>query len=206
MKKIPVIVGFVILISYGLCTAATAPFQIGGIVLGGSVEDYKDKLKMETAMPIRHKEYLQEVQTRELEGFRSGRIWFGAVTSPSRIFRISLKFADSSREFYDVLLDAYKRRFGKPKEWRGDSFGILVAWKWSFKDSQNNRISLILQHNLEYPNLKIGNCVKLTMWNLIETESRLFKQKYPDRSKPKKIQKIDPDQYDPKDLDRFIPR
>ena len=47
----------------------------------------------------------------------------------------------------DELLERYKVNLGKPDEWRGDPFNILIAWKWSFTDKDGNNISLILQHN-----------------------------------------------------------
>jgi hypothetical protein len=74
-------------------------------------------------------------------------------------------------------LDRYKKRFGKPDQWRGDPFHVLVAWKWSFKDREGNLISLILQHNIEDTTKKIGNAVKLTMLNFEEEEIRCFEKK-----------------------------
>jgi hypothetical protein len=52
----------------------------------------------------------------------------------------------------------------------------------------------------------MGNVIKLTMWNLIDEEQRIFEQKNPDRSKSTKKIKIESDKYKPEDLDRFIPR
>ena len=47
--------------------------------------------------------------------------------------------------------------------------------------------------------------IKLTMWNLIDEEQRMFEQKNPDRPKSIKKVKIEPKKYKPEDLDRFIP-
>jgi hypothetical protein len=56
----------------------------------------------------------------------------------------------------------------------------MVAWKWSFTDKNNNDISLILQHNTRDEEEKMGNAVKLTMWNLLEEESNCFEKKHPE--------------------------
>ena len=199
------IASFMGIIPSNICSAAT-PREIGGFVVGGSIEEYKDRLKMETAIPIRYREYLREVTIKELEGFKSGDIWYGTGVSPGRIVRVRLKYEDSSKKFFDILLKEFKNRFGKPAEWRGDCFGAFIAWKWSFTDAEMNKVSMVLQHNIKDPNHKMGNVIKLTMWGLIDEEQRVFEQKNPDRSKSTKKVKIQPGKYKPEDLDRFIPR
>jgi len=156
---------------------AQAPYEIAGFALGKNIADYQDMIRMETMLPIRYAEFLKEVEIRNIPGYKSGLITYGDCADPGRILRIKLKYADSSREFYNNLLDRYKKRFGKPDQWRGDPFHVLVAWKWSFKDREGNLISLILQHNLEDTTKKIGNAVKLTMLNFEEEEIRCFEKK-----------------------------
>jgi len=156
---------------------AQAPYEIAGFALGKNIADYQDMIRMETMLPIRYAEFLKEVEIRNIPGYKSGLITYGDCAVPGRILRIKLKFADSSREFYNNLLDRYKKRFGKPDQWRGDPFHVLVAWKWSFKDREGNLISLILQHNIEDTTKKIGNAVKLTMLNFEEEEIRCFEKK-----------------------------
>jgi len=156
---------------------AQAPYEIAGFALGKNISDCQDKIRMETMLPIRYAEFLKEVEIRNIPGYKSGLITYGDCADPGRILRIKLKYADSSREFYNNLLDRYKKRFGKPDQWRGDPFHVLVAWKWSFKDREGNLISLILQHNIEDTTKKIGNAVKLTMLNFEEEEIRCFEKK-----------------------------
>lgn len=132
---------------------------------------------MSTVLPLRYTKYLEEVETRNIPGFKNGLIWFGRCQSPNRIVRIRMKYADPSKKFYDQLLKRYKQRFGEPSEWRGDPFHIVISWKWSFVDEQNNRISMILEYNRRDEEEAIGNTVKLTMWNLIEEERNCAKQK-----------------------------
>jgi len=159
---------------------ADAPHQVGGFVLGTDIADCKDILKLGSGMPIRYQEYLHQVEIRPLEGFKSGLIAYGNCHAPGRIVQIKLKYGDGSRKFYDQLLKRFKRRFGEPTEWRGDAFHVVIAWKWSFVDQDNNAISLTLQHNIKDEEEKMGNSVKMTMWNLIEDERRCYRQKRPD--------------------------
>ena len=77
MKKIILFgLDIVILFAYSTCMAGT-PHQIAGFVLGHSIEEYKEKVRMETALPIRDYGYLKEVQIKDMGGFKSGLIWYG---------------------------------------------------------------------------------------------------------------------------------
>ena len=42
-------------------------------------------------------------------------------------------------EFYKKLLKSYKKKFGKPDEFTGDAFGIVLSWKWRFEDKDKNK-------------------------------------------------------------------
>jgi hypothetical protein len=157
--------------------SAQAPYEIAGFALGKNIVDYQEMVRMETMLPIRYAEFLKEVEIRNIPGYKSGLITYGDCADPGRILRIKLKYSDSSRQFYNKLLDRYKKRFGKPDRWRGDPFHVLVAWKWSFTDKDGNRISMILQHNMEDETKKIGNAVKLSMLNFEEEEIQCFEKK-----------------------------
>ena len=157
---------------------AQVPHQVAGFTLGRDISKYTEMVKMDTALPIRHMEYLKEVEIKEMEGFKNGFISYGTCARPGRIVRIKLKYADTTKKFYNKLLELFKERFGEPTEWRGDAFHVVIAWKWSFTDRENNHISLILQHNTKDQEEKRGNAVKLTVWNLIEEERICFEKKY----------------------------
>lgn len=204
MKKIIFFLSMIICFLIVETVSAQAPHEIAGFVLGKNIADYQDLLQMETMLPIRYAEFLKEVETRDIPGYKSGLITFGDCAVPGRILRIKLKYADSSRQFYNNLLERYKKRFGKPDRWKGDPFHVLVAWKWSFTDKDGNRISMILQHNLEDTTRKIGNAVKLSMSNFEEEEIQCYEKKESENKIPEKEQdskaKIE------KDWDLLIPR
>jgi hypothetical protein len=145
--------------------------------LGAQISDYKDRVDMDTRLPLRQSRYLHEVEARDQEGFQDGLIWIGNCAAPGRIVRIRLKYANNTRKFYDELLKRYKKRFGEPSEWRGDPFQVVISWKWSFTDPAGNRISLILQHNTRDEEESFGNTVKMTLWNLIDAERLCWEKK-----------------------------
>jgi hypothetical protein len=203
-KKIILWLPFAMILLQGICLAE-APHEVAGFTLGKNIADYKGKVKMETSIPLRYMEYINEVEIQEMDGYKSGLIAYGNCASPGRILRIKLKYADSSKKFFNQLLKRFKARFGEPTEWRGDSFHVVIAWKWSFTDQENNRISMILQHNTMDEEEKIGNSLKLTMINLFEQERICFENKEPETDgKSNQAGQMGGEQ--PVDWDRFIPR
>jgi hypothetical protein len=138
--------------------AADAPHNLGGFVLGGKIEDFRDKIKTGTELPVRYAESLKEAEVLEIPGFKTGLVYYGTCEQPSLILRVEFKYDDSSKKFYEVLLKRFKNRHGDPDEWRGD---------------------LILKHNTRDEEKKEGNSVKMTMWNLMNKEIRCYKEKQP---------------------------
>ncbi len=163
---------------------ADAPHELAGFVLGGRMHDFKDLVQMDTVLPTRYLESLKEVEAKDIKGFKTGLVTYGTCIEPARIVRLKFKYADNSKRFFEELLKRYKANLGKPDEWRGDSFHIVIAWKWSFTDKAGNDISLILQHNTRDEEEKQGTAVKMTMWNLMLDEDRCFAQKHPEISGP----------------------
>jgi len=180
---------------------AETPHRLAGFVLGDEFSKYQDLVDMQTKMPLRHSKSIDAIEVRDLKGFKYGLVWVGNCTVPSRIVSLRMKYADSSKKFYDELLKRFKQRFGEPSEWRGDPFHIVISWKWSFVDDQKNRISMILEHNKRDEAETVGNTVKLTMWNLIEEERNCEKEKFPETDEePTKKEK------GPPNWDLLIPR
>ena len=160
-----------------ICLAGEAPHQIGVFVLNRNISDFKDYVIMETALPIRHMESIEEVEIKPIKGFKSGLIAYATCTAPGHIVRIKLKYEDTSKKFFENLLKRIKKRYGEPEEYRGDPFHIFIAWKWSFIDKDDNRISLTLQHNSKDTEVKRGNAIKITMRNLVAEDQRCYKIK-----------------------------
>jgi hypothetical protein len=159
--------------------AAEAPHHLGGFVLGGQIEAYKDLVDMDTSMGVRYLESVQEVEIRGIPGIKSGIVAFGTCVEYGRILRIKLKYTDDSLGFFNEMMKRLRARFGDPDEYRGDPFHVVVAWKWSFKDAQGNRISLIIQHNTKDEDEKMGNAIKLTLSTQLEKEQACYEAKHP---------------------------
>jgi hypothetical protein len=161
--------------------AGEIPLSIAGFTLGRPIEEVAEKVIMETALPVRYMENLQEAEIVPLEGFKNGLIAFGTCRKPSAIVRIKLKYADGSLKFYEELLQRFKQKFGEPDEYQGDPFRVFISWKWSFKDQNQNRVSMVLQHNLRDEEEKIGNALKLTLHDQLEEDARCYAQQKLDR-------------------------
>jgi len=178
MKKFIIIwlnIAAVLVCGTGL--AGEAPHQIGVFALNQNISEIKDYVIMETALPIRHMENIEEVEIKSIEGIKSGLIGYATCTAPGKIVRIKLKYRDPSKKFYEELIERIKKKFGKPDEYRGDPFHIVISWKWSFVDKKNERISMTLQHNSMDTEEKIGNSIKLTNTSLIEEDLKCYKVK-----------------------------
>jgi hypothetical protein len=149
------------LLSFSSVAAHDTPTEIGGFKLGEFITDYPQ---------IEYSDYLKEVVINDWHGFRKGIISYGTCAYPGQIVKIRMKYQNSSKDFYDELLKKLRSRYGKPDEWKGDSFGVLYVWKWRFVDKDNRRVNLILQHNLGDDNENIGNMVKLSFPEIEEEE------------------------------------
>jgi hypothetical protein len=173
MKKF-LILFLMVLLATATCLAGDVPHQVAVFKLNTNIADVKDYVIMETALPIRHMENIEEVEIKPLEGIKSGLIAYATCATPGHIVRIKLKYKDSSKTFYEKLLKRIENKYGEPHEYRGDPFHILVSWKWSFVDKTGNRISMTLQHNSMDTEEKMGNAIKMTMTSLIEEDQKCY--------------------------------
>jgi hypothetical protein len=185
--------------------AGEIPLSIAGFTLGSPIEAVSQKVIMETALPVRYMENLQEVEIVPLEGFKSGLIAFGTCRKPGAIVRVKLKYVDGSLAFYEELLARLKQKFGEPDEYQGDPFRVFISWKWSFKDRNENRVSMVLQHNLKDEDEKIGNAVKLTLHNQLEEDVLCWQQK-PNRREELRRQPPLPPMSEGSPWGRFVPQ
>jgi hypothetical protein len=186
--------------------SAQVPQQIAGIRLGATLDQYKTILQMDTALPVRHMEYISEVEIKpSFEGYRSGYVFYGNCDKPGRIVKIKLKYEHSDKDFFDDLVKRFKQKFGNPDQYRGDAFRAFIAWKWSFKDKDGNNISLILQHNsADVEEYTRGNSVKLSATSLIEKEAKCEELKTPE-PKQKQRGKGEKGAKEQADFQRWIP-
>jgi hypothetical protein len=176
-KKLFVLTNLVFLWIVGICLAGEAPHQISVFVLGKNISELKDYVIMETALPIRYMENIEEVEIKALEGFKSGLIAYATCEVPGKIVRIKLKYKDSSKKFYEELLKKISNKFGKPDEYSGDPFHILLSWKWSFVNQKNERITMTLEHNTLDTEEKLGNSIKITNRSAMENDLKCYREK-----------------------------
>jgi len=148
-------------------SAVDAPSGVGGIVLGSHIDTYPD---------IINSNFMKEVVVTDRHGFRKGIISYGVCKYEGEILKIRLKYDDKSKAFFKTLLAKFRKKFGAPDSWKGDSFGLLHIWKWHFTDNDQNRVSLNLQYNAKDPNQTIGNVVKLSYPDRVEEERICFMQ------------------------------
>ena len=184
--------------------ADQAPSKIANFQLGEKIGTYSDVCNMMTALPVRDMRYLTEVEAEDIDGYKSGSVAFGNCANPGQIVRIKMKYAYADKKFFRKLLELFQDRFGKPDEYRGDPFQAIVAWKWYFKDEQNNKITMTLQHSedLEY---KFGNTIKLTNSTLLEKERTCYDKKNQTESKNQKNKSVSKRRLKEKDYLKFIP-
>ena len=205
MKKYALVLAAVMCLTLATpCLAADAPKSLAGFVLGQQLSEFKDRVIMDSVLPIRYLETFQEVEIRPHEGYKSGLIGFGTCHKYGQIVRIKLKYQDSSKAFFKKLLKQYKKRLGEPTEYNGDAFQVFISWKWNFTDEDGQRISLTLQHNQSDSDEKIGNAVKLVHRSMVEKELECYKAQEAD--KRDKMRKAPPLKTDLEGWDRFVPR
>jgi len=141
------------------------PHEIAGIELGTKVSEYPD---------FEVSNYLKETVVMDWHGFDKGVISYGICDSPGTIVKLQMKYQDSSKNFFDILMKKFKKKYGPPSEWQGDSFGINHIWKWKFIDNEGRKVNMVLHHNLQDSSENIGNQVKLYYPELMEREHLCF--------------------------------
>ncbi|MBW2440171.1 MAG: hypothetical protein JRH12_06835 [Deltaproteobacteria bacterium] len=178
MKKIIIIcLNLAVIFVCGTSRAGDVPHQIAVFVLNENISKFEDHVIMETALPIRHMENIEEVELKSIKGIKSGLIAYTTCAAPGMIARVKLKYSDSTKDFYEELLKRIKQKFGAPDEYLGDPFHIVLSWKWSFVDKNNDRITMTLQHNTMDTEEKRGNSIKLTNRSLIGKDLKCYRAK-----------------------------
>ena len=148
-----------------LAATEKIPHEIAGIVLGTSVDEYPE---------ITRTNFLKEVVVTDWHGFRKGVISYGTCRYVDRILKIDMKYKDKSKKFFEQLLKKFRKKYGEPHAWTGDSFGVMHVWKWKFIDKEQNKVSLKLQYNGKNSDETLGNMVKLSYPGKIQEERLCF--------------------------------
>jgi hypothetical protein len=179
-KLFPVFIILMFMTIFAVVSAwAETPREIAGFRLGGKISDYTDSILPETALPVRHSEFLSEVDIKPPVGYKSGYITYGNCDQSGRIVRIKLKYEREDKEFFNDLLERLKEKFGNPPEYKGDAFRACLAWKWNFNDGTGEKIGLLLEHNCDQDeDINTGNSIKLIFRSEIEKERSCFEKKY----------------------------
>ena len=151
--------------------AADGPDALVGISLGRTVEEQAAKLVPTDADRMFHRPALGVMPVAALKGYRSGYVDYGLCAAKGRVVRVKMNYSDDSLEFFNRILEALKKRYGEPKEWRGNAFGTLRTWKWSLKSKNVGPVSLILMHYAgDDGAFTDGNSIRIAATDLIHAE------------------------------------
>ena len=194
------------LVQSGLAVAADAPLELAGIRLGQSVDALRDKLQPGSADRTFYRPFLGIVAMTPVPGYRSGYVEYGLCATPGRVVRIKMHYDDDSLKFYDQLLTALQKRYGEPKEWRGNAFGTLRTWKWSLTAADGQPISLVLMHYEGTDGaFTEGNSIRLAATAMVQGEQRCHKAKGEGQEEREAAKKA-ASELESLGLDWFLPR
>lgn len=186
--------------------AADAPLELAGIRLGQSVDALRDKLQAGSADRAFYRPSLGIMAVAPVPGFRSGYVEYGLCAKPGNIVRIKMHYADDSLKFFNRLMAALEKRYGEPKEWRGNAFGTLRTWKWSLTAADGQPVSLILMHYEGTDGaFTDGNSIRLAASNMVLGEQQCLKAKGDTVTGQDKAKTVGPSE-ESLGLDWFLPR
>lgn len=165
-----------------VCLAQSAPLEIAGFRLGGDVKTVAQAIEEGKTEVDINRQYLTTVLIKPVPGYRSGYVTYGNCAAPGRIARVKMNYENESRDFYEKLLAALKKRFGEPQQWRGNPFGTLRIWKWSLRDKTLGDISIILQHySGEDDTFTKGNSIRVAAVDILDQERDCWRARHPEK-------------------------
>jgi len=165
-----------------VCLAQSAPLEIAGFRLGDDVKNVAQAIEEGKTEVDINRQYLTTVLIKFVPGYRSGYVTFGNCAAPGRIARVKMNYENESRDFYEKLLAALKKRYGEPQQWRGNPFGTLRIWKWSLRDNALGDISIILQHySGEDDTFTKGNSIRIAATDMLDQERDCWRAKHPEK-------------------------
>jgi hypothetical protein len=179
MKKS--VFGILFLFGQMICTASfahEAPKSIGPVTLGANVSDLQAEVDVGASVPLGGADFLMRAPLKSLQGFESGYVVYGKCKEKGRVVRVKLKYEDDEVRFFNEVLAALRKRYGKPTEWKGNPFGTLKIWKWSLRDARLHSIGLQLQYyEGDDDAFTPGNSIKLTHTTYLEEEKACYDAK-----------------------------
>jgi hypothetical protein len=152
--------------------AAEAPEGIAGIELEQHLDEIENLLQMDTLGVEWDDEHFKRVRVKDLPGFEDGYLTVGNCKRVDQVLRIKLQYEDDSKELFERLKKSITRKFGVKPDYRGDPFGTLSLWRWSYTNADGDSISLHLQHYLGEEEYTYGNSIKLGNRSAMEEERR----------------------------------
>lgn len=186
----------------GTCMAHSAPLEIAGVKLGEDKSAYEDKIDAVSHLTDISHPYVTVAALKPVPGYRSGYVAYGNCAAKGRIVRVKMNYEDGSKEFFEKILAALKKRHGEPREWRGNPFGSLRVWKWTLTDPAEGEISMVLQHYAgDDESFTRGNSIRLTASRLMKAEQECYRAVRPSMSDAPKLQGVRE-----LGLDHFLPR
>lgn len=167
-----------LLAGVGPARAVDAPQELAGIRLGQTVESMGDKLVTADADRAFHRPYIGIMPVAPVPGYRSGYVDYGLCARPGQIVRIKMHYVDDSLAFFKQVMAALTKRYGEPREWRGNAFGTLRTWKWSLRTPDGQPVSLILMHyEGEDGAFTDGNSIRISATSMVREEERCQAEK-----------------------------
>lgn len=168
-----VVLAVLALVPLSVARAADAPLELAGLRLGQIVDDVADKLVGTGVDRVIHRPYIGVMPMAAVPGYRSGYVDFGLCAKPGRIVRIKMNYADDSLAFFTKVMEALKKRYGEPSQWRGNAFGTLRTWKWGLRTRDGQPVSLILMHyEGEDGAFTDGNSIRIAATDMVREEEQ----------------------------------
>jgi len=201
MKKLAV------LCLLALCLAAVPahagkgfPRSLAGMTLGENVHQYATRCDLKLASPIPDAPFLTEMHLKSdcLDGVRGGSLTYANCKDKDRLVRIKLKFHNRGMALFEQLLDKYKKDFGEPDSYQGDTFRNVIAWQWNFTRGAE-KVSLLLMWSRD-KEMRPGVSIKMTLDSLLDSEYDCYKDQFDQQEK----QRGGPTAI--KDVNEFVPR
>ncbi|MDK2956802.1 MAG: hypothetical protein PWQ57_2298 [Desulfovibrionales bacterium] len=159
---------------------AASPLTIAGIKIGQNSNEFAARMDKNTALPLWSQPYLTRVKLTPTKGYKSGYVSYGNCAKPGRILRIKMKYENDELKFAQDLAKKLMARFGKPVDFRGNSWGTASAYKWSIPLDKKTSMSLILMHSVsDDESYTKGNSIRIAVPEWIEQEKQCYDEKAP---------------------------